>query len=98
MDFEKKEKKFESPLEYELYEFLQRHLNKDFNFDIQYESKTEFGTYYLDMVCINERRKIGIECDGKEYHLDYNKDIWRDTLILSKGIVNSIFRVLLLCQ
>src|SRR6185503_8736245 len=47
------------------------------------------GNYFLDFG--NPVLRIGLECDGKQYHLDKDKDNYRDEKLLNEGW--TIFRV-----
>lgn len=47
------------------------------------------GKYFLDFA--NPKHKIAIECDGKEWHLDKDKDAKRDIELLELGW--TIFRI-----
>lgn len=50
--------------------------------------------YRIDFVLVDRRgRKIGIELDGKNYHLDEAKDAARDKAILATRAVEAIYRV-----
>jgi very-short-patch-repair endonuclease len=54
--------------------------------------QTIAGNFRLDFVLTHSDFKIGIECDGKQFH-DHARDNCRDTFILGTGQVDAIFRL-----
>jgi very-short-patch-repair endonuclease len=83
--------KLESPLEEIFIENLEKYLSPKTTIIPQYEVQTLVGKYRIDFVLISENKKIGIECDGKEFHDEW-RDEWRDGLILQTGEVDIIYR------
>lgn len=83
--------KLESPLE----EFFIHHLEKYISYRAeivpQYQVSTIAGTFRLDFLLKIGEKKIGIECDGKDFHNEW-KDEWRDALILGSGTIETIYR------
>jgi len=58
----------------------------------QYEIKDVAGmNFRLDFYFEFEGEKIGVECDGKEFH-NPARDLWRDALILGYDKVDAIYR------
>ena len=58
----------------------------------QTNCQTKRGTFWLDFVLNDGQRKIGIECDGKQFHNE-TRDKLRDDSILETGLVDVIYRV-----
>ena len=83
--------KLESPLE----EFFIHHLEKYISHQTviipQYKVKTVTGNFRLDFVLQIGERKIGIECDGKDFHHEWHDEL-RDAMILGGGAVDTIYR------
>jgi hypothetical protein len=60
----------------------------------QVEFRTTFCEFFLDMGClVRPGRAIGLECDGKEYHLDPVREFCRDALILGTGRLACIYHI-----
>ena len=60
----------------------------------QEEFRTPVGLFRVDFVIshLTGRRKIGIECDGKDFH-SAARDSKRDLAIVSTGALNRIYRI-----
>jgi hypothetical protein len=58
----------------------------------QYVIETVCGLFRLDFLICYKDYKIGIECDGQAFH-NYEKDFWRDALILGTKRVDDIVRI-----
>lgn len=59
----------------------------------QYRTDTLCGRFIVDFVIEDENGyRIGIECDGKEFH-DDSRDEWRDAMILGEGHLDVIYRL-----
>lgn len=59
----------------------------------QFPAETICGSYRLDFVIDDGRSRIGIECDGEEFHDNQNwRDEWRDAMILGDKKVDRIYR------
>jgi hypothetical protein len=82
---------FESPLENLFFDQLLKRLPRGVPLEIQVPAPTLCGTFRLDMLATVQNRRIGIECDGKEYHDEY-RDEWRDAMILGDGQADEIIR------
>jgi very-short-patch-repair endonuclease len=83
--------KIESPLE-ELFIYqLEKHLSHLTEIIPQFEVQTLAGCYRLDFVVTVNGRKIGFECDGKNFHDEW-RDEWRDGLILGTETIETIYR------
>jgi len=86
------------------YKRLKSYLSSEVQVDHQFPVETQCATYWLDFKIQysqemnlkqdNSRQevRIGIECDGREYH-DWEYDFWRDSLILGTGKVDEIIRI-----
>lgn len=83
--------KIESPLEEFLIEQLEKYLSGKVDLIPQYEVQTNVGKFRLDFLIEINGKKIGIECDGKEFHNEW-RDEWRDALILGNNQVDTIYR------
>lgn len=84
-------KKLESPIEEWFIQTLEKHLSHETNLSAQSEVVTPNGIFRLDFLLTRNNRKVGLECDGKEFHDDW-QDEWRDGLILGSGCIDAIYR------
>ncbi len=68
--------------------------NDKVSIERQYECDVGFTAYYLDFFVQDDSLgfKLGIECDGKEFHT-IEKDSNRDAAILDSGFVDQIVRL-----
>jgi hypothetical protein len=83
---------YDSPIE-DLFAYnIVKYLNAASNLLTQYEVVTICGIYRLDFVIEHNEEIIAFECDGKEYH-DWQRDEWRDAMILGSKKVNLIYRL-----
>jgi hypothetical protein len=82
---------FESPLESLFFDQLLKQLPRGVPLQTQVLAETRCGTFRLDMMATVQNRRVGIECDGKEYHDEY-RDEWRDAMILGDGQADEIIR------
>lgn len=82
---------YESPIEQYLLTKLQGHLSHDVALSLQVPFATKCGAFRVDSVLTQDAKRVGIECDGKEFH-DFNRDEWRDAILLGEGHVTSIVR------
>ncbi len=93
LDF--KDEKLESPIEKE---FARRILRHESNFKDgvrlgnQYVVNTTRSLYRVDFVLFMRNKKIGIECDGKDYH-NFKTDLVRDSIILGEEKLDTIYRI-----
>lgn len=83
---------FESPLENLVFDQLAKRLPAGVLLQTQVPANTLCGTFRLDSMATVQNRRIGIECDGKEYHDEY-RDEWRDAMILGDGHTDEIIRL-----
>ncbi|RQO75564.1 hypothetical protein DBR43_09505 [Pedobacter sp. KBW06] len=83
--------RLESPLEEIFIENLEKYLSPSISILPQYEIETIAGKFRLDFVIAFGETKIGLECDGKDFH-DAFRDEWRDGLILDTGEIETIYR------
>jgi len=81
----------ESPIATIMEEKILLHLSKEYHIEREYECPTPWANFRIDLVITNGKSKIGIECDGKEFHNPFN-DETRDALILGMGLVDTIWR------
>jgi len=82
----------DSPIEDIFYIQIQKYLSSECEVNRQFECKTKIGTFYLDFLIRLGERKLGFECDGKDFH-DMNQDWIRDKAIIDAQLVDRIFRV-----
>jgi hypothetical protein len=61
-------------------------------FKRQHEVNTDWGKFRLDFALFHKDFKLGIECDGKDFH-DAEFDLWRDALLLNGAEVDKIIRI-----
>jgi hypothetical protein len=71
----------ESPIEELFIEGLERYLSPHPKVIPQYELVTPNGRFRLDFLLIMCNQRIGVECDGHDFHDEW-KDEWRDAIIL----------------
>lgn len=87
---------YDSPIENDFAYNIVKYLDNDVTFDKQVSVDTVCGRFRLDFIAHRSRRRIGFECDGKEFHDNYvgcsARDRWRDALILETGVVEVIYR------
>ena len=82
---------YDSPIEETLAWNLVKFLSPSANLRSQVSVQTLGGRFYLDFVISINDIRIGIECDGRAFH-NFERDEWRDALILGDGAVESIWR------
>ncbi|KYC46105.1 MAG: hypothetical protein AMQ22_02171 [Candidatus Methanofastidiosum methylothiophilum] len=70
---------------------LEKYVSPSVKVKSQYEIKTPLSSFYLDFLLEFGKYKIGVECDGKDYHKNRNHDDARDALILGTGLIDGIF-------
>lgn len=83
--------KTESPIEEIFAREISSKVKPEVKATTQYELTACGISFRMDFVLEYEGRKIGIECDGKEFH-NYAKDLWRDAIILGDEKLDAIYR------
>jgi hypothetical protein len=84
---------YESPLEDIFAWDVHKFLGNFVSLAKQEEAQTPFGLFKIDFVAKTRAgRRIGFECDGKDYHKDKQRDQLRDAVILNAGHVDLIYR------
>lgn len=83
---------YESPIESDVAWLLCKRLDREARLIPQFRVKTAAGNFRLDFMVERHGRRIGIECDGKEFH-DEVRDRERDYHILASGAVAAIYRM-----
>lgn len=58
----------------------------------QFEIKAICGQFRIDFVLETDDLRVGIECDGADYH-DFNRDEWRDAMILGTNNIDFMYRL-----
>ena len=58
----------------------------------QFTFVTSIGEFRFDFVISCNGRLVGIECDGKQFHIP-TRDFYRDAILLGEGHVDSIYRI-----
>ena len=81
---------YDSPLEDAFARQLVKHLDPSVRLHTQFEVSTICGTFRIDFVVETRSKKVGFECDGKEYH-EVWRDECRDALILGSRGVDAIY-------
>ena len=83
---------YDSPIEEKFAWNVVKYLLSTVQLMPQYTVETLCGLFRLDFVLESQDgRKIGIECDGKEFHDEY-RDEWGDSMILGDSDIYAIFR------
>ena len=83
---------YDSPIEELLAQNALKYLAEDCRFQKQVEVPTNWGTFRLDFLIERRGQRIGVECDGRDFHDEY-RDEWRDALILGTGAVDVMYRL-----
>jgi hypothetical protein len=89
----KYEPPYDSPLEDLFALNLVKYLGSDVTLRRQFEVSTMVGKFRIDFVVELDGWLIAFECDGKEYHIDVERDDWRDAIILGGWDVDVIYRL-----
>ncbi len=82
----------ESPIATAIEHQLLKHDLVETVFRREYPAPTEWANFRIDIVLSVGDRRIGIECDGAEFHDEFRDEL-RDSLILGSGIVDTIWRL-----
>ena len=83
---------YDSPIEDSFAYNMVKYIDPEAKLIPQYKVHTICGNFVIDFLCVtSDGKKIGIECDGKEFH-DDSRDEWRDAMILGDEKVDSIYR------
>lgn len=82
----------ESPIATAIEYQLLKHDLANTTFRREYPAPTVWANFRIDIVLSVGDRRIGIECDGAEFHDEF-RDEFRDGLILGSGIVDTIWRL-----
>lgn len=69
-----------------------KYLDPSVRLDKQVEAATPWGTFRIDFVLSGNGPRVGVECDGREFHEEY-RDEWRDALLLGTGAVDTIYHL-----
>src|SRR5215468_3828370 len=81
-----------SPIENIFYYDFQKRIKAEVKVRRQVECKTPIGIFYLDFVAEFENRRLGFECDGRDYH-QASRDAARDRAIIQSGYADRIYRL-----
>lgn len=83
---------YDSPIEDLFAEYFLRYAAAGIAFEPQHSVHTLCGTFIVDFLIVDAAgRRIGIECDGKEFH-DLSRDEWRDGMILGDEHLDAMYR------
>ena len=82
----------DSPIEDIFYADIQKCIVPDAEISRQFECPTYCGTFYLDFLVVVAGRRVGFECDGKDFH-EKVRDSIRDRAIIDTGHAERIYRV-----
>lgn len=82
----------DSPIETLLDYKLSKYVDDRARIFQQYPIRTQCGTRIIDFVIERDSVRIGIECDGRDFHV-YERDLWRDAVILGTGEIDVIYRL-----
>ena len=58
----------------------------------QFTFVTSIGEFRFDFIISCNVRLVGIECDGKQFHIP-TRDFYRDSILLGEGHVDCIYRI-----
>lgn len=84
---------YDSPLENDFAYQVVKYLDEVVDLQAQYHVKTICGLFVVDFVVTSSSgRRVGFECDGKEFH-NTSRDEWRDAMILGSGELDAIYRL-----
>jgi very-short-patch-repair endonuclease len=83
---------YESPLEEAFAQNVVKYLDDAITLRKQLEVNTVCGQFRIDFVAERSGRRIGLECDGAEFHPSPLRDEWRDAMILGDGSIACIYR------
>jgi hypothetical protein len=84
---------YDSPIEDIFARNYVKYSSETVEFIPQYQVNTLCGLFILDFVVIDKNGyKVGIECDGKDFH-DTSRDEWRDAMILGEEKIDVIYRL-----
>lgn len=80
---------YDSPLEKDFAWHLTKYLDQEVVVVKQFNA----DSYRIDFMLRAYGRTIGVECDGKAYHLNEARDAERDSRILASGAVQAMYRL-----
>jgi len=81
---------YDSPIETIFAENCFKHLARNVNADKQVKILTKHGYFFLDFLLSTCDCKIGVECDGEQFHKGLHDEL-RDAIILGEGHVDTIY-------
>ena len=85
---------YESPLERDFAWNAVKYLERTAILKPQHWVSAEGRNYRMDfMLSARDGRLVGIECDGRGYHLNRERDDMRDRAILEAGELHAIYRL-----
>jgi hypothetical protein len=83
---------YDSPIEDLFAKYFVHYAAAGIAFEPQYPVHTLCGTFIIDFLIKDTAgRRIGIECDGKDFH-DLSRDEWRDGMILGEAHIDVMYR------
>jgi hypothetical protein len=82
----------DSPIEDIFYQDFQKRIPSVARISRQFECRTGSGTFYLDFLVEVGDRRVGFECDGKDFH-ESIRDSARDRAIIDAGHAHRIYRL-----
>lgn len=83
--------KLESEIEEIFYSEICKVISNEIRFEPQFEIPTICGKFRIDFYFELKGKRIGIECDGKEFHKG-SRDEFRDAILLGDNHIDEIFR------
>lgn len=84
----------ESPLEEKFLRMADKFISPDIDIQTQVEFKTICGLFRVDFVLSSSDIRVGIECDGEDYHKNRKHlDEWRDAAILGDDYLDYVIRI-----
>jgi len=81
---------FESPIEDIFAWNIVKYLSDSTELRKQVDFQTICGKFRVDFVAQNGRRKVGLECDGEDYHNE-GRDEWRDAILVGSRFLDAVY-------
>jgi hypothetical protein len=81
----------ESPIESDLEYALGKYLAPSVHVKRQAWVQTSYGNFRLDFELHLGTLRVGVECDGADFHDEY-RDEWRDATMLGEGLIDEVIR------
>ncbi len=80
-------------LEQELFAAVRKHAVRGSQIDVNIDVWTKLGSFRPDVRLTSRGKSIILELDGREYHKDFERDVWRDAALIEAGFAHAIYRL-----